>query len=126
MTNFEVAIINAAKSVIGANTVCCCLFHLAQAVYRRVQSEGLQQQYADPEDSSIRDVARLLVALAYLPSKDIEKGLEALEDAMPDELKTIYDYFEERTFEIELEEDVEDLVISTLDIVYNYGVTMIP
>ena len=45
MTDFEVAIVNAAKSVIGANTVRCCLFHLAQAVYRRVQSEGLKQQY---------------------------------------------------------------------------------
>ena len=45
MTDFEVAIINAAKSVIGANTVRCCLFHLAHAVYRRVKSLEMVLDY---------------------------------------------------------------------------------
>lgn len=93
MSDFEVGIINAAKREVGADKVRCCLFHLGQSVYRRVQDEGLQQKYADPDDSSIRDAARMLVALAFLPPDDIKDQFEELEGEMPEDFLDVYDYF---------------------------------
>ncbi len=47
-----------------------CLFHLEQSIYWCIQSKGLQSWYADLKDSSIRDAAHLLVALAFLLLED--------------------------------------------------------
>ena len=50
MCDFELAIINAAKRALQTSDVRCCLFHLNQNVYKRIQAEGPQEQYNDEED----------------------------------------------------------------------------
>lgn len=53
ISDFELAIINTVKSHFG-NIVKGCLFHLCQNVFRRIQAEGLQQQYNDKHDRSLK------------------------------------------------------------------------
>lgn len=93
MSDFEVGIINADHREIRDKKVRCCLFHLGQNVYRRAQEEGFQRKYANPNDSSIRDTARMLFALAVLPSEDIEDRFKELEDEIPEDFEEFYHYF---------------------------------
>jgi len=52
ITDFEIGIVNAAEEEGSDETeVSCCFFHLGQSLYRRIQAEGLQEEYNDPEDS---------------------------------------------------------------------------
>lgn len=53
MTDFEQAIINAATEIFENCELSCCFFHLGQSVYRRVQSEGLQQAYQDADNEEV-------------------------------------------------------------------------
>ena len=71
MSDFELAIINAVRTHFGRNIIRLCLFHLCQSVYRRIQQEGLLRQYGDETDSSIRDAARTMCALAFVPPDDV-------------------------------------------------------
>ena len=48
MTEFELEITNAAKTVFPGAPVSGCFFHLSQSVYRRIQKAGLQ--YNDSDD----------------------------------------------------------------------------
>jgi len=54
MTDFELAIINACKEVFPAVPVSACYFHLGQIIYRRIQDDGLQEQYRDPLDTTVK------------------------------------------------------------------------
>ena len=47
MSKFELAILNSVKIHFGDAAMRLCLFHLHQIVYRKIQAEGLQQQYLD-------------------------------------------------------------------------------
>lgn len=44
MTDFEMEIITAAKTVHPQGEVSCCFFHLGQSAYKKVQQKGLQQE----------------------------------------------------------------------------------
>ena len=89
MTDFELGIINACTEVFPTVQVRCCFFHLGQAVYHRVQAEGLQEAYNDATD----------LALAYVPVDDVPKVFNLLRDDSPDDLIPVLDYFE-RTYVI--------------------------
>lgn len=55
MSDFELAIIHAARAFANNNNnVSCCFFHLCQSVYRHVQTSGLQNAYCDPENREIK------------------------------------------------------------------------
>ena len=66
MTDFEQAIINAAKSNFAEEVIRLYLFHLCQSAYRRIQGAGLQQRYGDQQDVSIRHAARSMMALSFV------------------------------------------------------------
>ena len=42
-------------------------FHLGQSLYRRVQAEGLQKEYNNATDRSIREATHMLPSLAFVP-----------------------------------------------------------
>ena len=63
MTDFELAIINSFKSEFGTESNKLCLFHLCQNVYRQIPAHGLQEQYHDESDSSIRDEAHMCIGI---------------------------------------------------------------
>lgn len=93
ISDFELAIINAAQAVFPDVPVQCCLFHLGQSLYRKIQAEGLQQAYNNPEDRSIKQYTHMILALAYVPLEDVRTACDLLRDDVPDELLEIMDYF---------------------------------
>ena len=90
MSDFELAIINAVKSIFNCESIKLCLFHLCQFVYRRIQSEGLQEQYMNEDDDSIREAARSMCALAFVPTDDVPEVF----DEVPDGFISVANYFE--------------------------------
>ena len=93
MSDFEKAIINACQKVFPGIPVACCYFHLGQSVYRRVQQEGLQERYNDPDDRSIKTYIHMMLAMAYIPLTDVQRVFTDLYDDAPAEVLPVYDYF---------------------------------
>ena len=71
MSDFELGIINAVKAHFSDDMVSLCLFHLCQSVHRKIQEFGLQTQYQDEDDASIREAARSMYSLAFVTPKDV-------------------------------------------------------
>ena len=65
MVDFEQAAINALFHSYPNATTTGCFYHLSQNIYRKVQSEGLQQLYS--KDADIAMATRKLAALEYVP-----------------------------------------------------------
>jgi len=74
-----------------------CLFHLSQCIYRRVQSEGLQNLYASDEEISLQ--VRMLSALSFLPLDAVISTFEEFAESARPEIQTILDYFEDSFIE---------------------------
>ncbi|XP_052129491.1 uncharacterized protein LOC127750882 [Frankliniella occidentalis] len=83
MTDFELGIINAARAVFPEAVIRLCFFHLGQSSYRKVQHIGLQEQYNDPEDRSIKNAVHSLLALAFLPADRVLDAFDGLERVSP-------------------------------------------
>ena len=92
-TDFEQASISAARSFFPTARISGCLFHLGQAIQRRIAEEGLRKYYNDnkPEIKYIKE----LMALAFVKIEDIKPLFLELysRQTLPIELKPIYDYF---------------------------------
>ena len=71
-----------------------CFFHLKQNVFRRIQSEGLQGRYNDPEDRTIKLAAAKLCALSFVPPDEVPEVFSGLCNDIPDDFLPIADYFE--------------------------------
>ena len=62
--DYEQAVIKTLRQVFPqSRRVKCCFFHFRQAIYRRVQQEGLKAQYED-EASPVRRWIRQLLAMS--------------------------------------------------------------
>lgn len=72
-----------------------CFFHFCQFIYRKVQGEGLQQQYNDAADRNIKLWTHILMALAFVPEEDVRLTLQTVEEDIPEELLPIVDYLRE-------------------------------
>ena len=94
MCDFELAIINSVRTHFGDAAVRLCLFHLHQIVYRKIQAEGLQQQYQDKEDASIRNASHMMCALAFVPPNDVPDLFDRLYNELPEEFLSVADAFE--------------------------------
>jgi len=53
MVDFELAIINAFQLKFPTVTMCGCLFHLGQNIYRHIQKNGLVDAYRTNEETSL-------------------------------------------------------------------------
>ena len=96
MTDFEMAAINAVKDVFVGVHHFGCYFHLGQALWRRVQKEGLAQLYSD--NLTVKKSIKALQALAFVPLDDIAKcfydlSLDEVIQIDP-RIENIYRYFE--------------------------------
>jgi len=71
--DFEKAVINAIKTVIGEDVqIQGCFFHLCQSTHRKIQQLGLEQLYRSNEEFS--HFCGMLDSLAFLPINDINTG----------------------------------------------------
>lgn len=60
-----------------------------------MQHEGLQRQYNDPGDRSIKIGVHMICAIAFVPINNVQQCFEDLEAEIPEEVLPIYKYFEE-------------------------------
>jgi hypothetical protein len=78
LLDFEVAAHEAVRSQLGVPTL-GCTFHFGQCLWRRIQKEGLTEQYRNPDpvnqpDSPFRVWIGLLKSLALLPADLVERA----------------------------------------------------
>ena len=95
MADFEKAIQNAARSTLnhdGNLHVQGCFYHLTQSTWRRVQSEGLQNDYHNSE--AVKEFCGKIDGLAFLPECDVKEGIAILYDEVPDNLRCLVEYFD--------------------------------
>ena len=64
-------------------------------MYQRVQSEGLQSQYNNPDDRSLKEAVHMMPSLAFVPLANIENAYNVLYDDIPEELVPVATYFDE-------------------------------
>ena len=89
--DFESAMWQACRSVLPSSRLQGCNFHWAQAIWRHVQSSGLQSDYEN--NAVIRSRIRLIFGLPFLPSNYIGATFQYLYNfAATGELRTLFDY----------------------------------
>lgn len=74
--DFERAIINAAAENFPNAELHGCNFHFGQAIWRHVQSVGLQAEYA--QNTTFQQNIKTLMALAFVPPENVVAAFEAL------------------------------------------------
>ena len=57
-------------------------FHLGQSVWR-VQEEGLQGMYNDPDDRTLKEYTHMILPLTFVPLADMPTTFEQLKVACP-------------------------------------------
>ncbi len=77
MIDFELAAIASIRDLFPGVVITGCYFHFGQALYRRLQQEGLQNAYAE-EDGIFAIQARSFAALAFIPLQNVEDYYRAL------------------------------------------------
>ena len=80
-TDFEIAMIQAIQEVFPSASTKGCFFHYSQAVWRKVQNLGLQEEYRSNLDLS-RFVSKIL-ALSLCPVRFVRVAWSAIKAAAP-------------------------------------------
>jgi len=63
--------------------------------YRKVQSEGLQAQYNDVNDRTLKEAVHMMLSLAFALEEDVAQNFDLLNDEIRDDLVGVTTYFEE-------------------------------
>ena len=92
MIDFEPSMIQALENVFPGVPVKGCLFHLCKSIFRRVQSEGLVEQYTNNEE--FRTAIRMTGAISFVPVADTIQAFESLSEFAIEPAQVILDYFE--------------------------------
>lgn len=90
-TDLEKASINAFLFHFPDSTIQSCLFHLGQAVIRKVQKFGLFNRYINDQSFKVR--VRMLVALAFLPMENVIDGFKEVSKFLED-VPDLTEYFD--------------------------------
>ena len=91
MVDFEKVTLNALEGNFIA-VISGCFFHLAQNVFRQIQSNGLTARYLEDEEFSIQ--MKMLPSLAFVPEHDVIDSFTMLMADFPESAKGIAEYFE--------------------------------
>ncbi|KAH7978070.1 hypothetical protein HPB49_004358 [Dermacentor silvarum] len=93
-TDFELAAINAIRSLLPLLDVHGCLFHLCQSVCRRVQHLGLSVLNKNGVGGFAIKV-RQLAALSFLPIKEVRDAYASLKPLFPQEYSALLQWWED-------------------------------
>ena len=75
--------------------ISCCFFRLSHAIYRHVQESGLEVQYNNPADRTIKNYTHTLLALAFVPITDVRTTFQRLKGTMQKaDFKPVLQYFD--------------------------------
>ena len=97
--DFELAAINAARSVFPDALLHGCYFHFRQSLYRKIQTLGLQQKYAS--DLEFSHNMKKYASLAFVPPDDVQEAFASLKSSMQvevDEKLGNYSSYVEKTY----------------------------
>jgi len=93
MTDFETAVMQAARLVFGDSiTTRGCFFHLTQATWRKIQEVGLAATYRS--DESFRHFCGMLDGLAFVPVAQVKVAMAYLRSVMPGNASDLVSYFD--------------------------------
>jgi hypothetical protein len=92
LTDFEKAAMNAITKLFPGAQNKACNFHLAQSVYRKIQSVGLSRTYGTDENFSL--FMGHLPALAFFSASKIPQAFDELKNIMPATADSIIEWFE--------------------------------
>ena len=91
LCDFEIALIRAVQDVFGDITnIQGCFYHFTQSTWRKIQEEGLTQEYKGNEDFKL--LCAKLDGLAFLPNAKVQEAFESLRGTAPDIANPIVDY----------------------------------
>lgn len=93
MSDFEIGAHQAIGRVFPHASVKGCFFHLGQSLWRKIQEKGLREEYVSVEES--RTKLKMLLALAFLPTNEVSRAFETLQEEAPDQIVPIFDFFED-------------------------------
>lgn len=93
LSDYEKGIQNAVARVFINTEIVGCLFHLGQSLWRKVQDLQLAQNYINSEN--IRVNIKMLLALSFVPPRNVVSAFEDLVEICPDELNELVDYWED-------------------------------
>ena len=95
MTDFECAAINAFRAVFPDSDQQGYYFHFSQCLFRRIQSNGLQQLYESDAGFALKMC--MIAAIAFVPIANVVTSFEHLIDNtdFPEEAQSVLDYFED-------------------------------
>ncbi|CAF4361592.1 unnamed protein product, partial [Rotaria sordida] len=68
-----------------------CMFHLHQAIHRKIRDLGLATEYL--HDETVRDQCRQLMALSLLPKEQVESQFQRLQTTTSPALGELLLYF---------------------------------
>ncbi|KAF0748233.1 MULE domain-containing protein [Aphis craccivora] len=90
--DFEQAVIQAAKTVIGEHLIIQgCFYHLCQSTHKKLQELGLQNKYN--HDNVFSHYCCMIDGLAFLPVQKVIEGMKYLKSICAPDNKDILDYF---------------------------------
>lgn len=96
MMDFEQAAMRAVRLTFPSAVLRGGLFHLNQALWRNVVSNGLRDLYenVDDEDHTVREDIQKLMALPCVPLGDVEEVFDAIVEDFDDRVLTFSTYME--------------------------------
>jgi hypothetical protein len=92
-SDFEIAALNVLKSFFPQATISGCLFHLGQAIIRKVKEFGLYELYKT--SISIKKYVKALSALSYVKRDSILSSFNELKNSnqFPEVIEPLYNAF---------------------------------
>ncbi|KAJ8298556.1 hypothetical protein KUTeg_023899 [Tegillarca granosa] len=93
VADFEKAAWAAVRQATPGVTVRGCYFHWSQAIWRKVQEDGLQTRYND--DNATYNIVRKLLALPFLPVQEVRHAFATVTSSVNDDkVMELVDYME--------------------------------
>ena len=92
MNDFESSMLSALNQIYPGIPQVECLFHFAKNVFRRVQGNGLQQNYLT--DPLFRSNIHMILALSFVPVQEVIFGFDELYNHCGIDEQSVLDYFE--------------------------------
>ena len=93
-TDYELAAMQAVRTVFPNVIQAGCLFHFSQSLFRVLQKSGLQAAYNE-EDGSLRSDFHRSIALAFVPEEDVLDAFDTLVEVADERLGPVLQHMHE-------------------------------